>query len=83
MWYDGWLSGKSSFPVPDVSDVESVFKEVECADHGADWTVLNDGDASNGSYAMTKPGLNITNAAPTGSESLLKIPFTTGENSTY
>ncbi len=47
LWYDRWLTGKSSFPVPDATNIESVFYEVECASHGSDWSIQRDPQASN------------------------------------
>ncbi len=49
-WYDGWLTGKSSFPEPDTSNIESVFYEVECGTHGSDWKEEKDPKASNGRW---------------------------------
>ncbi len=67
-WYDGWLTGKSSFPEPDTANVESIFYEVERATHGADWNVVEDPNASNGQYLTIKSGLNSSDAAPTKNE---------------
>lgn len=82
-WYDGWSKGKSTFPEPDATDVESVFFEVECATHGADWNVVEDPKASNGEYLTIKPGLNSPNAVPAGSEGQVQIPFTVSRNSQF
>jgi hypothetical protein len=82
-WYDGWLTGKSSFPEPDASDIESVFFEAEDATRGTDWNLLEESEASNGSYVTINPGLNSSNSAPSGSESSLTIPFTISRNSQY
>jgi hypothetical protein len=82
-WYDGWLTGKSTFPEPDTTNIESVFYEVECATHGSEWNVVEDSQASNGQYLTIKSGLNSSNAAPTKSEGSVQIPFTVSRNSTY
>ena len=82
-WYDGWLTGKSTFPEPNTSNIESAFYEVECATYGADWNIEKDPKASNGRYLKTKSGLNSPNAAPTSSESMLQIPFTVNKDATY
>ncbi len=82
-WYDGWLTGKSSFPEPDKSNIESVYYEVECASHGANWNIAKDPKASNGRYLTIKSGLNSSNAAPTKSESTLQIPFKVSKDSKY
>ena len=82
-WYDGWLTGKSSFPEPDISNMESVFYEVECANHGADWIEGNDSKASNGRYLTIKSGLNSSNVAPTKSEGKVQIPFTVSKDALY
>jgi hypothetical protein len=82
-WYDGWLTGKSTFPEPDMTNIESVFYEVECATHGSEWQVLSDAKASNEKYLTIKSGLNSTNAAPSGSEGTLQIPFTVTRDSKY
>ncbi len=63
-WYDGWLTGKSTFPEPDTTNVESVFYEVESATHGSDWNVVKDAKASNGRYLTIKPGLNNSTTIP-------------------
>lgn len=82
-WYDGWLTGKSSFPEPDASYTESVFYEVECATHGADWNVEKNSEASHGRYLTIKSGLNSSNAAPTSNEGSLQIPFKVSKDASY
>lgn len=72
-WYDGWLTGKSTFPEPDASNVESIFYEVECTKHGSMWKVLDDSKASNGRYITIDSGLNSAGAAPAGGESTIEI----------
>ena len=82
-WYDGWSTGKSTFPEPDDVDVESVSFEVENVTHGSDWDVLDDARASNGQYLTVTPGLNSTDAAPTAGESAIQIPFTASKDAKY
>jgi hypothetical protein len=82
-WYDGWLTGNSTFPEPETTNTESVFYEVENASHGSDWNVVEDAKASNGRYLTIKSGLNSSNAAPTKSEGSVQIPFTVSRNAKY
>lgn len=82
-WYDGWLTGKSSFPEPNTADIESIFYEVESAPHGSGWNELKDPKASNERYLTIKPGSNSPQAAPSGSESTIDIPMTVSKNATY
>jgi hypothetical protein len=84
-WYQGWETGDTSFPdvVIDPAGTESVYYETECASHGTDWEVFEDEEASNGAYATIKAGLNSTDAAPTGGESTMTIPFTVSKDTTY
>lgn len=82
-WYDGWLTGTSTFPVPDASNIQSAFYEAESAEHGADWIVLSDEKASAEKYITIKPGLNSTDKAPEGSEGHLTIPLNIEKNATF
>ncbi len=82
-WYDGWLTGTSTFPTPDSADVESSFYEVECATLGEEWIEGKDDKASGGGYVTAKSGLNSTNSSPTGAESSISIPFTAGRDAKY
>ncbi|MCA9140250.1 MAG: hypothetical protein KDB00_25945, partial [Planctomycetales bacterium] len=82
-WYDGWLTGKSTFPEPDATNVESMFFEAELAEHGSDWNVIEDPKASNGQYVTVKQGANSTNAPPSGSDGAVQIPFTVTRASKY
>lgn len=83
LWYDWWETGKSRFPEPDTTNIESVFFEAECATYGSDWNILTDDNASNGKYATIKPGLNSADSAPTGSNSMIQIPFTIKKDETF
>jgi CubicO group peptidase (beta-lactamase class C family) len=82
-WYDGWLTGTSTFPEPDATNVESIFYEAELAKHGSDWNQVDDPNASNGMYLTIKPGLNSPSAVPTDSEGIVQIPFIVSGNSKY
>lgn len=82
-WYDGWLTGKSTFPEPDATNIESTFYEVESATHGSKWNSLEDSQASNGRYLTIESGLNSANSAPATDESAIQIPFTVSKDATY
>jgi hypothetical protein len=75
-WYDGWLTGVSTFPEPDSANIESSYHEVELATYGTDWNLLDDAEASHGEYLTIESGLNSTMEAPTGDEATVEIPFT-------
>lgn len=83
MWYDGWLKGTSTFPVPDTTNTESSFYEVECGTYGSNWVVMEDADASNGKYVTIKAGLNSSQAAPEGADNTVVIPFSIGRDDTF
>lgn len=84
-WYQWWGTGDPTYPDFDVdpTGTESIFFEAECASHGSDWEIGRDEEASNGGYATTKSGIDITNDAPTGAESTITLPFTVSKDSTY
>ena len=82
-WYDGWLTGKSTFPEPDGSNTESHFYELELAAHGSDWSVIEDSKASNGQYLTIKPGMNSPRSAPNGSEARVQMPFEVSRKAKY
>ncbi len=83
MWYDGWTTGKSTFPTPDSTRVETLSFEAEDLKRGTDWLVANDEKASGGKYVTIKSGMNSPQAAPSGVAATLTVPFTTKENSKY
>jgi hypothetical protein len=83
MWYDGWLTGTSTFPEVDTTNLETVFYEVECGAYGSDWTIVKDTAASNGAYATVNEGLNSPDEAPSGEQSTLQIPFTVSKDAVY
>jgi hypothetical protein len=82
-WYDGWLTGTSTFPMPDATNVETLFYEVEDARHGAEWNVVSDDEASGGKYVTIRSGLNSANSAPADSESAFEIPIRVSRNTKY
>jgi hypothetical protein len=82
-WYDGWLTGTSSFPEPDTTNVKTQFFELECADYGSLWQRVEDVEASNGSYVVIKSGLNSPQAASAEKEAVIQIPFSVDEPSRY
>lgn len=82
-WYDGWLTGKSTFPQPDAENIESIFHEVENVAFGAEWIAKEDPKASGGKYLTAKSGLNSTNSAPADGESTIRIPFSVKTDGKY
>ncbi|MCA9061211.1 MAG: hypothetical protein KDA85_22010, partial [Planctomycetaceae bacterium] len=74
-WYDGWLKGKSTFPEPDTSRVESTFYEIEKATYGTAWEVGEDPQASRGYYLAIQSGMNSPNAVPAGDEGRIALSF--------
>jgi len=75
-WFKWWGTGKPVFPERDSGDSESVLFEAECAKVGENWEILTDEQASNGRYVTVKYGIQSISAAPTGSNSAIRIPFT-------
>ncbi len=82
-WYDGWLKGKSTFPEPDRTKIETVYHEIEDGSRGSDWIELSDASASGGKYLTIRSGLNSSNAAPTKSESMVQLPFKVSQQATF
>jgi hypothetical protein len=82
-WYDGWATGKSTFPLPDATNIETHEFEAESVDRGADWELLEDGDASGGKYVTIRPGLNSPQAVPAGKDGALTVPFTVTRDAKY
>lgn len=82
-WYDGWLTGKSTFPVPDSSDVQSTYYEAEAAQVGSQWQTGKDEKASNNSYVTIESGANSPTSAPTESRSHIEIPFEVDKQGKY
>jgi hypothetical protein len=84
-WFAWWGTGDSDYPdfgaYP--ANAESLTFETECAEHGSEWELFKNADASNGAYVTIKAGLNSASEAPTGPESAITIPFTVAKDSTY
>ena len=75
-WFKWWGTGEPVFPEQDSGDSETVFFEAECAKVGENWEILTDDQASNGKYVTVKSGIQSISAAPIGSKSVIRIPFT-------
>lgn len=82
-WYDGWVTGVSTFPEPDSSNVESIYFEVENTTHGANWQVHDDDNASNGKYLTIESGMNSTEAAPSETDDLISVSFTVSQDESF
>ncbi|MBN2523107.1 MAG: T9SS type A sorting domain-containing protein [Bacteroidales bacterium] len=81
-WTEWWGKGDPYFPVFDRGESEEVWYEAECSTVGAAWNVRLDTMASNGSYAVVKPGLN-NNKAPADSGAAIYFPFNVASGNTY
>ena len=82
-WYDGWTTGKSTFPMPDTKNIESIYVEAESATVGSSWEVVEDTKASGKKYLTVKSGLNSPQAVPDGDGSVLAIPFKVTQTNKY
>lgn len=82
-WYDGWLTGTSTFPKPDSADIESVYYEVELAEYGANWNLVDDDRASNGEGLVIADGMNSTQAAPRGADGTIELTFSITRDAKY
>lgn len=82
-WYDGWLTGKSSFPNPDTSNIASSYYEIENATRGSNWIIVNHDEASNGAYATIKEGLNSTRQASSDPANIIEVPFSVSRDDRY
>jgi len=82
-WYQWWGTGRPRLPEPNLADVESVWLEAEDAAVGSDWDVVDSERASNGKYVTVKAGLQSLSEAPTGSQSLLAMPFSIQKSGTF
>ena len=82
-WYDGWLTGTSTFPTPDASNIESSFYEIESATYGSNWLIVKSDEASNGAYATIKSGQNSTDRASPAAENTITVPITAGRTDRY
>lgn len=83
LWHDGWSKGKSTFPVPDSRNVESISQEMETTQFGSDWRVREDAKASNQKYLTIKSGLNSPNTVPQGKSGTLKFEFKVTRQAKY
>jgi len=81
-WTEWWGNGDPYFPVLDRGESEELWYEAECSNVGSAWNVRLDTVASNGSYAVVKPGLNNTKA-PADSGAVIYFPFNVALNKTY
>lgn len=82
-WYDGWTKGKSTFPMPDATNVESIYIEAETARLGTDWRVNSDPKASGDKYVTIKSGMNSPAAVPSGEAGILTLPFKVTRDTKY
>jgi hypothetical protein len=82
-WYDGWAEGKSTFPEPDATNVETHYFEAEAAERGARWELHDDAAASGGKYLAIRPGLNSPQAPPEEQDAALQIPFEAAKEAKY
>lgn len=82
-WYEWWGSDSPYFPIRPRIGTEDHWIEAECSTVGARWNVVLDTNASNGSYVTIKPGNNSLSKAPTDSASIVYIPFTVDNDTSY
>jgi hypothetical protein len=82
-WFEWWGTDEPTFPEPILADVQFVWLEAECAKVGADWDVVDSGQASNGRYVTAKAGTQSLSSAPTDSRSLLALPFAIQKPGTF
>ncbi len=82
-WHDGWSAGKSTFPMPDSKNVETVYSEIESSTFGADWQLKEDPNASNKKYLTIKSGLNSPNRVPQEESGTLQIEFKVTRDAKY
>lgn len=82
-WFDWWGKGDPKFPALDRGESEEVWYEAECGTVGAAWNVRLDTGASNGAYAVPKPGLVSAQEAPTDIEAAITFPFTVYSDTTF
>ncbi len=81
-WTEWWGNDNPYFPVFDRGESEEVWYEAECSNPGSAWNIRLDSEASNGSYAVVKPGL--TNwKAPSDSGATIYFPFSVSSEKTY
>ena len=82
-WYDGWTTGKSTFPTPNGENIETFTFEAESTTHGSDWRILSDSQASGGKYLTINPSLDSPQTVPSGDDGRLTIPFKATKDAKY
>ncbi|MBN2001296.1 T9SS type A sorting domain-containing protein [candidate division KSB1 bacterium] len=75
------FSGSDSVDFTD--KIRMIYFEPECATVGENWDILSDAQASNKTYVTVKSGIQSINAAPSGSESTILIPFSVDSAGNY
>lgn len=61
----------------------SQYYEPECATVGADWEIVEDAQASNSYYVTVKAGTESLEAAPSGANGLITLPFSIDSTGAY
>ncbi|WKN32537.1 PKD domain-containing protein [Porifericola rhodea] len=69
--------------IQEVPLAEDIWLEAECGIVGANWNVENDTNASGGSYATIRAGLNSYTAAPGSVEDYISHTFTVTDGGNY
>ena len=82
-WYDGWTTGKSTFPTPNGENIETFTFEAESTTHGSDWRIVSDSQASGGKYLTINPSLDSPQTVPSGDDGRLTIPFKATKDAKY
>ncbi|UOG77575.1 T9SS type A sorting domain-containing protein (plasmid) [Hymenobacter tibetensis] len=80
-WYQWWGTGNPVLPAEPLG--KRYWLEAECATVGANWNVVADTSASNGSYVRVQSGLSSPTTAPTAAAAQLVMPFTVDSAATY
>lgn len=81
IWTDWWGTGSPTFELKDGAHTVTV--EAEDATVGNNWAFMADPKASHGGYVTSKPSMESIEEAPSGSESLITLPFTLDANGKY
>ena len=63
--------------------VEELWLEAECDTRGANWTMVNDGDASNNNYMVVASGTSQTSTAPASADDHLSFTFDIASGGNY
>ncbi|MCA9196421.1 MAG: hypothetical protein KDA87_02745 [Planctomycetales bacterium] len=82
-WYDGWLTGTSTFPEPDSANTVSLFFELEDYCPKANWIAGEDNAASQQKFLEPQPGVNNTTAAATDQDAWITIPISVPKETKY